>query len=108
MGEGGEKRARAREMERERDVSDSLCLLDSPLCLAESPDKEPSLASHTLIMDKWLPPSLYLAVRRQRQMRCRSRGREREKVCIKEKRLSFKASPVRSALIPADSVRRAL
>ncbi|RXN18181.1 hypothetical protein ROHU_026325 [Labeo rohita] len=48
-------------------------LTDSPLCTSESPDKGPSLASRTLIMDKWLPPCLYLALCRQCQMRCRSR-----------------------------------
>lgn len=73
----GRERASEKERQAEREMSRTVfvcyTLTDSPLCSTEGPDKEPSLASHTLIMDKWLPPCLYLAVCRQCQKRCRFR-----------------------------------
>lgn len=100
--------ARERETGKEEDVSDWLCLLDSHrfsfVLLRESRQRAISSLSHldhgqvasSVPLSRTLPPvsdTLPFPA---------------SKVRIKVKRLSFKASLVRSLLIPSDSIRRAL
>lgn len=106
MGEGGE---RARETGREGDVSDWLCLLDSHrfsfVLHRESRQRAISSLSHLdhgqvaspVPLSRTLPPVSETLP-----------PFPASKVRIKVKRLSFKASLVRSLLIPSDSIRRPL
>lgn len=105
MGEGGE---RARETGREGDVSDWLCLLDSHrfsfVLHRESRQRAISSLSHLdhgqvaspVPLSRTLPPV------------SETLPFPASKVRIKVKRLSFKASLVRSLLIPSDSIWRPL